>query len=1128
MGDQEEKTAGGPGRVSGETPATLQMPLSARRLPRFGVIDDRGEGTTLEDPQRYVFADGGRDEAEIGRGGIGRVLLAFDRHLHREVAIKELRDTVTGQTQIARFLREARITGQLEHPGVVPVYELAHRADGTLYYGMRLVRGRTLRLAIDACEGDTERRLKLLPHFVSLCQTVAYAHSRGVIHRDIKPTNVMIGEYGETILLDWGIAGSRVTAAPPVGDSPPPVEPETSTVKTATSLPIREGGELGGEIGLTQEGDFLGTPSYVSPEQAQGDPSVQSGCGDVWSLGAVLYELLTGRPPFVDDSITGLLHQLMEEPVVPPVQLDPRIPTDLSSICLKALSRDLTSRYQDARELADELEAFRSGRRVLAHDYTPWEHLVRFAVQKKGVLAAVAAVLAVGVVALAVVSYSWRAERTARGNAQAATARAEAARTMERRERLRAGLHFAQGAMEKADRLFSQRRLLSARIYAAAALVHNPAYAGSRLHDPTFVAEHPAAAELALGAAGRGSIARGLGSVRLLRVLRHTSPLHGVALTPDGAGVVAVSKSGELGAWETSTGRRRFVVRAHDDVAWAVAVSGSGELLATVGRDGGLRIWRAADGLALAAAQAHTGDAFTVAFSPDGARIATGGADGKIRLWRIPGLTPDGELTGHEGAVHGVGFSPDGQRLVSGGRDRTVRIWPLEGEEVPLVLRGHEAVVRHVAFSPDGGRVASASYDKTVRIFDARTGGAVLTLTGHEDEVLHVGFSPDGRHVFSAGWDRAVRIWTGGGVLSQVLEGHEKAVWGGAFSRDGSRLVSAAEDGTLRVWQLAAPSPTFFENGQGYLWSIAASPDGRSLATAGADGAIRVWDLRTGLLYRRLEGHKDLVGEVAWSPEGRLLASAGYDGTVRLHDPAGGRELRSLQAHTGFARSVAFSPDGRVLASAGYDGLVRLWDPRTGDPLARLRVPGAVQLRRVVFSPDGSRIAVAGGDGRVRSWRTADRSEGPVVEVGGELVGLAFSPDGRTLAASSMNGTIALIDPLTGAVGARLSRGPHGVYTVRWSSDGRLLAATGDDSVVTVWDAKTRAPIILFRTAQSVMAADFSADGRTLVFGDSDTALTVPLEEVVDAPPADPARLQSQAEADAGLRLSGFLLVPAP
>ncbi|PKN45200.1 MAG: hypothetical protein CVU59_09710, partial [Deltaproteobacteria bacterium HGW-Deltaproteobacteria-17] len=468
-------------------------------VTRFGVDACEAGQTTAEDPGRYVYADGNRENAEIGRGGIGRVLLAFDRHLRREVAIKELHDDVVDETQIARFLREARVTGQLEHPGVVPVYELGHREDGQIYYGMRLVRGRTLRAALKACDG-IDARLALLPHFVALCQTIAYAHSRGIVHRDIKPDNVMIGEFGETILLDWGLAGSR--------DSGPVDVKDNHHGKGST--PVFEGGASVIGEDLTQVGDFIGTPAYASPEQIMGDQEELTGGADIWSLGAVLYELVSGRPPFVASSVHVLIEQVLEAPVIPPCQLDPQIPAALSSVCVKALDRDPAARYADARDLAGEIEAFRAGRRVLAHEYTPWEHLVRFAVRKKGLLAAISGVLVVVVAALVLVSLSLRAEKVSReeaqaasaqaqaasAQAQAASARAEAARFEERRERLRAGLHFAQGAAEKAGRLLAERRLLSARIYAAAALVHNPAYPASPLADDRFAAGDPAAAGL--------------------------------------------------------------------------------------------------------------------------------------------------------------------------------------------------------------------------------------------------------------------------------------------------------------------------------------------------------------------------------------------------------------------------------------------------------------------------------------------------------------------------------------------------------------------------------------------------------------------------------------------------------
>jgi serine/threonine-protein kinase len=458
----------GDGSAPGADPdATAECPISEGLLARFRPGGDDPEATTAEDPGRYVFRGGDRDAAEIGRGGIGRVLLAFDRHLRREVALKELRNTAASERQLTRFLREARVTGQLEHPGVVPVHELGHRPDGTLYYAMRLVRGRTLRDALDDC-ADLEARLRLLPHFVDLCQTIAYAHSRGVIHRDIKPDNVMIGEFGETVVLDWGLARPLQAA------------PAAPAMESSGSAPIFEGTAGGTDAGLTVAGSFLGTPSYVSPEQALGDPAALDGCADIWSLGAVLHELLTGRPPFTDDTLQGLLVRVLADPVRPPHLVDPEIPADLSSICVKALERNRAVRYRSAREVAEEIEAFRSGRRVRAHEYTPWEHLVRFAVQKKGLLAAAGGVLAVVVIALVLVSLSLGAEKVAREEAEIAREEAETARAEERRERLRAGLHFAQGAAEKAGRLFAERRLLSARIYAAAALVHNPAHPAKR------------------------------------------------------------------------------------------------------------------------------------------------------------------------------------------------------------------------------------------------------------------------------------------------------------------------------------------------------------------------------------------------------------------------------------------------------------------------------------------------------------------------------------------------------------------------------------------------------------------------------------------------------------------------
>jgi len=341
--------------------------------PGVGLVDAGSFDVTHETPGRY------KGESEYARGGMGRVLLVHDAHLGRDIAMKELLPNIShsGDTLsveapspvrmsvplIARFLQEARITGQLEHPSIVPVYELGHRKDGRLYYTMKLVRGRTLSRAIQQAE-NLAGRLALLTHVADLCQAVAYAHSRGVLHRDIKPSNVMVGEFGETVVLDWGLAKARNQAD----------VHEEGFAEALKALNV--GGD--GELSKTSYGQIVGTPAYMPPEQARGHLEQVDERSDVYSLGAVLYELLTGTTPHVGESKLEILLHVIEQTPRPVETLAPDAPPELVAICNRALQKDPARRYPSAKELADDVRRFQSGAVVRAYDYTLRQQLLRF------------------------------------------------------------------------------------------------------------------------------------------------------------------------------------------------------------------------------------------------------------------------------------------------------------------------------------------------------------------------------------------------------------------------------------------------------------------------------------------------------------------------------------------------------------------------------------------------------------------------------------------------------------------------------------------------------------------------------------------------------------------------------
>jgi WD40 repeat protein len=1010
------------------------------------------------------------------RGGLGEILVARDEALHREVALKVLQPgRAHDPDSRGRFLREADITSQLEHPGVVPVYGLGQTGDGSPVYAMRFIRGETFfeaaRRFHEAIPPGGElgwRRpifQQLLQRFLAVCNTVAYAHSRDILHRDLKPSNILLGEYGETLVVDWGLAKSLPAAG-------------TDTDPAA--------GTAGGPA-ETQAGAVVGTPAYMPPEQAAGNWGQVGTASDIYSLGSTLYLLLTGEPPFQDVQIHDVLAKVRQGDFPPPRQRHRHVPPALEAICLKAMARRPQDRYPTALAMADDLERWLADEPVSAWPEPCVVACRRWLVRHSGRATAAA----VALVALALLAGVTAVLKTANDRERWQRELAESRAAEARKERELAEVRAADARQElaRADRenyLFRINR--ASRDWWA----REPDRARQRLEEC-----NPELRQwewFHLKRCCRGDV---------LTLRGHSSEVWDVVFSPDGGRLASASLDHTVRVWETATGRLLFRLTGHRGPVWAVAFSPDGRQLATGSDDETVRLWDADTGQELSVLQRGAGEVLTCCFSGDGRRLAVGTAPGwsmhrpvrpgRVLVWEVVSGRAVLDHDGGVGGVHGVALSPDGKRLACCGDDRVVKLWPLDGDAdvLPLELKGHLGSVRTVAFSPDGRRLASAGGEGRVCVWDALTGIARHTLRGHMDQVWGVAFSPDGTQIASSSDDGTLKVWDAAlGHLLFSLHGHTRGIACVTFSPDGKRLASASDDQTVRLWDASG-------NGWGEalsahtkkVWNVAFSPTGDRLASVGDDRTLKVWDVACRRLLASFDYPAGCAG-LTFSPDGKRVAAGCDDQTVRVRDLATGREVHVLRGHTGPVWAVGFSPDGTRLASASSDATVRLWDSVTGAPVCVLSGHSR-RVRAVVFSPDGKRLATAGEDRSVKVW---DPATGTLLRTltghAGPVLGLAFAPGGQTLAACTADtervitrepGEIKLWDLRSGEEVMSLRGHLGGVAGVAFSPDGRRLASGGDDDRVKLWDPSTGQEVLtLYEHVGPVTAVAFSPDGHRL------------------------------------------------